>query len=179
MLINTASKLILLFCLFWASNTLATNAVNKDSYPLITYKCDKAKNFLLITNRLLKNGDEKGFKYSDADGTYSPWDMVAIKKDSIIDTSSIKKECKLSSATFTIIFEPQVFNPQLSNQKLNGFCGATISTAITILKNDEVIQERKAFEFHCSGNTKVITGVKVMGKTGKIKIRAVPRHKYY
>ena len=48
-----------------------------------------------------------------------------------------------------------------------------------ILADNKEIQERKAFEFHCSGNTKVITGIKVIGKTGKIKIRAVPRYKYY
>ena len=179
MFFKMISKIVLLIPLFWASNILATNAVNKDSYPLITYKCDPAKDILLVTNSLLKDGKHKDFKYSDAEGTYSPWDMVKIKNDTIIDTGSIKKECKLNTATYTIILEPQVFNPKLSNQKLDGFCGATISTAITILSDNVEILERKAFEFHCSGNTKVITGVKVIGKTGEIKIRAVPRHKYY
>ena len=179
MLPKTTSNLILLISLFWASSVLATNAVNKDSYPLITYKCDPAKDILLITNTLLKDGKEKGFKYSDAEGTYSPWDMVTIKNDTIVDTSAIQKDCKLSSTNYTIILEPQVFNPNLANQKLDGFCGTKISAALTILVNNEVIQERKAFEFHCSGNTKVITGVKVIGKTGEIRIRAVPRYKYY
>lgn len=173
------SKIILLSTLFWTSAILATNAVNKDSYPLITYECDPAKDILLVTNVLLKDGKEKGFKYSDADGTYSPWDMVTIKNNNIVDSRSIKKECQLSSAKYTIILEPQVFNPKLSNQKLDGFCGATISTAITILSNNAEIMERKPFEFYCSGNTKIITGIKIIGKTGEIKTRKVPRYKYY
>lgn len=174
MLPRTTSKITLLTALFWGSSFYASNVFAKDSFPLITYKCDTAKDVLLVTNTLLKDGKEKGFKYSDADGTYSPWDMVKIKNNKIIDSRSIRKDCKLSAANYSIILEPQIFN-----NRLDGFCGAVVSTAITILANDEVIKERKAFEFHCSGNTKIITGVKVIGKTGEIKIRAVPRHKYY
>ncbi|MDH3342294.1 MAG: hypothetical protein OEM07_01065 [Gammaproteobacteria bacterium] len=179
MLYRVISKIILLGSLFWVSGALATNAVNKDSYPLITYKCDVKKDILLVTNSILKDGKEIGFKYSDTDGTYSPWDMVTIEDNVITDTSSIKKECKLSSGAYTIVLEPQVFNPRLSDQKLDGFCGATISTAITIVFKNVEIQERKPFEFHCSGNTKVITGVKIIGETGEIKFREVPRYKYY
>ena len=179
MLVKITSKLMLLISLFWASGLLATNAINKDSYPLITYECDQAKDIILVTNKLLKDGEEKDFKYSEADGTYSPWDMVTIKNNMIIDSRSIRKECKLSSAEYSVILEPQVFNPKLTDQKLDGFCGATISAAITVLSNNEEILERKPFEFHCSGNTKVITGIKVIGKTGEIKTREVPRHKYY
>ncbi len=174
MLAGITSKITLLTALFWVSSFCASNVFAKDSFPLITYKCDTAKDILLVTNTLLKDGKEKTFKFSDADGTYSPWNMVKIKNNKIIDSRSIRKDCKLSSANYSIILEPQIFN-----NNLDGFCGAVVSTAITILANDEVIKERKAFEFHCSGNTKIITGVKVIGKTGEIKIRAVPRHKYY
>ena len=179
MLIKITSKLLFLIPLLWLSNALATNAVNKDSYPLITYECNSEKDTLLITNSILKDGQEKDFKYSDADGTYSPWDMVKIKENSIVDTISITKECQLSSGKYTIILEPQVFNPKLTDQKLDGFCGATISAALTIVNDDIDVMERKPFEFHCSGNTKIITGVKLIGKTGEIKLRRVPRHKYY
>lgn len=189
MFLRMASKIMLLISLCWVANALAadaleadtpaTNAIGKDSYPLITYKCDPASDTVLITNSILKNGAEIGYNYSDEDGTYSPWDMVKIKNDTIIDSGSIKKECRLSTATYTIVLEPQVFNPKLSGQKLDGFCGATISAAATILTGNTEILERKSFEFHCSGNTKIITGIKVIGKTGEIKIRRVPRHKYY
>ena len=174
MSLKTTSKIILLTALFWVSNFHVSNAFARDNYPLVTYKCDKAKDILLITNSLLKDGKGETFKFSDTDGTYTPWDMVTIKNNKIVDSSSITKECKLSSANYSVILEPQIFN-----SNLDGFCKNIISTAITILANDEVIKERKAFEFHCVGNTKIITGVKVIGKTGKIKIREVPRHKYY
>ena len=179
MFLRTITKTILLMAVFSTSSALATNAVNKDSYPLITYKCDTDKNILLITNTMLKGGQEKDFKYSDEDGTYSPWDMVTIKNNTITDSKSVKKECKLKSAQYTVVLEPQVFNPKLANQQLDGFCGATISAAVTIVSDDIELLERKALEFHCSGNTKIITGIKLIDKTGEIKIREVPRHKYY
>lgn len=174
MLFKWISKIILLNGLFWVSCLYMSNTFAKDSFPLITYKCDKAKDILLVTNTLLKDGKEKTFKYSDADGTYSPWDMVTIKNNIITNSSSIKKECQLSSAKYTITLDPQIFN-----HDLNGKCGSTISTAITILANDEQILERKAFEFYCTANVKIITGIKIIGKTGEIKTKAVARHKYY
>ncbi|MCW8831195.1 MAG: hypothetical protein OQK32_06720 [Gammaproteobacteria bacterium] len=160
--------------LLWVSCFYTSNTLAKDYFPLITYQCDTAKDILLVTNTLLKDGKEKDFKYSDADGTYSPWDMVTLKNNTITDTSSIKKECKLSGATYTVILEPQIFNYDLTGQ-----CGANISTAITILSNNTEIQERKPFEFYCTGNIKIITGIKVIGNTGEIKTRKTPRHKYY
>ena len=174
MFLKWISKMILLNILFWTLALFASNSYAKDSFPLITYECDKAKDILLVTNTLLKDGKEKTFKYSDADGTYSPWDMVTIKGNIIIDSRSIKKECQLSSAKYTITLNPQIFN-----HDLNGKCGSTISTAITILANDEQILERKPFEFYCTGNVKIITAIKVIGKTGEIKTRAVARYKYY
>lgn len=174
MFLKISSKTVLLAGLFWASFCCASNALAKDSFPLITYECNSAKDFLLITNTLLKDGKEKNFNYSDAEGTYSPWDLVEIKDNNIVDVRSIKKECQLSSAKYTVIIEPQIFT-----RELDGICGANISTALTILANNIEVMERKAFEFHCSGNTQIITGIKVMGDTGEIKTRTEPRYKYY
>lgn len=168
------SKTIILTCLFWASSFYTFNAVAKDHFPLLTYECNTAKDFLLVTNTLLKDGKEKDFVYSDADGTYSPWDLVEIKNNTIIDVSSLTKECKLSSKKYTAILEPHIFN-----YNLDGTCGASVSTAITILANDISVMERRPFEFHCIGNTDIITGVKVIGASGEIKIRTEPRYKYY
>lgn len=168
------SKIILLNALFWVSGLYVSNTFAKDSFPLITYKCDKAKDILLVTNTLLKDGKEKTFIYSDADGTYSPWDMVTIKNNIIVSSGSVTKECQLSSAEYVIILEPQIFN-----RNLEGKCGSTISTTITILSNNIEVMERKAFEFYCTGNAPIITGIKVIGKTGEIKTKAVTRYKYY
>lgn len=174
MIIKMTSKSVLLITMFLTSCLWASRSHALDHYPLITYQCDQSKDIVLVTNRLLKNGEEKTFKYSDADGTYSAWDLVKIKDNVIIDSSAISKECKLSSGQYKVILEPQIFNHDLS-----GFCGANISVAITILKNNVEIMERKPFEFHCSGNIKIITGVKIIGESGEIKIRDVPRHEYY
>ena len=173
-LVRMTSKTIFLSCLFWVSSLYTLNAVAKDHFPLLTYECNTEKDFLLVTNALLKDGKEKDFKYSDADGTYSPWDLVDIRKGNIIDTSSIKKECQLSSKKYTVILEPHIFN-----YNLDGTCGASVSIAITILNNDISVMERKPFEFHCIGNTDIITGIKVIGSTGEIKTRTEPRYKYY
>ncbi|MDH5611725.1 MAG: hypothetical protein OEY66_04610 [Gammaproteobacteria bacterium] len=174
MLFKTDSKTIFFTCLFWLSFFCTPNTFAKDSFPLITYECNTEKDFILVTNTLLKDGKEKTFKYSDADGTYSPWDMVKIENNKIIDTSLIKKTCKLSSAEYTVVLEPQIFN-----QNLDGKCGATISAAITIVSNSAAIMDRKPFDFYCTGNVQVITGVKVIGKTGEIKTRTEPRYKFY
>lgn len=168
------SKTVFFICLFWVSSLYTLDAVAKDHFPLLTYECNTAKDFLLITNTLLKDGKEKDFKYSDADGTYSPWDMVEIKNGNIVDARSITKECKLSSKKFTVILEPHIFN-----YNLDGTCGASLSTAITILADDISIMERKPFEFHCLGNTDIITGIKAIGSTGEIKTRTEPKYKYY
>ncbi len=167
-------KTTLLICLFWVSGFYTLNAVAKDYFPLLTYECNTAKDFLLITNTLLKDGKEKDFKYSDADGTYSLWDLVDIKAGKIVDVRSITKECALSSKKFTVVLEPQIFN-----YNLTGRCGATLSAAVTILANNVTVMERKPFEFHCLGNVAIITGVKVIGNTGEIKTRTEPKYKYY
>lgn len=174
MLIKMTSKLTLAITLTIASGLWSSTSFAKDYFPLITYQCDQAKDLILVTNKLLKDGEEKSFKYSDADGTYSPWDLVEIKNNVIVDSKAITKTCKLSSGEYTVVLEPQIFNHDLT-----GMCGANISTAITVLSKNVALLERKAFEFHCSGNTKIITGIKVIGKTGEIKTREVPRYKYY
>ncbi|MDH5711784.1 MAG: hypothetical protein OEZ15_09000 [Gammaproteobacteria bacterium] len=168
------SKSVLLISMSLTSCLWTSGSFAIDHYPLITYQCDQTKDIVLITSRLLKGGEEKTFKFSDADGTYNAWDLVKIKDNTIIDSSTIIKDCVLSTGQYRVVLEPQIFNHDLA-----GFCGANISVAITVLKNNVEIMERKPFEFHCSGNTKIITGVKIMGSSGDIKIRDVPRHEYY
>lgn len=174
MFLKTSSKTLFLTGLLLSSFLYAPTSFAKDYFPLITYECNPAKDFILVTHALLKDGKEKGFKYSKADGTYTPWDLVEIENNKIIDTRSIKNICKLGSVEYSVILEPQVFN-----KNLDGQCGATISAAITIVANNVAIMERKAFDFYCTGNSPVITGVKVIGKTGEIKTRTEPRYKFY
>lgn len=153
------------------------NAAN-DFYPLISYKCDTDADILTVTNSLLKGDKGANFKYSAANGTYSPWDMVDIarKTDStrIIKSSKLSNSCKLSSGIYTVVLEPQIFSKDLEGQ-----CGATISGAVTINRGGRELLERTAFEDYCHGNAPIITRITVFGKTGEYKIKRIAKYKFY
>jgi len=154
------------------------SATAETLYPLVTYKCNSQADIILITNSLLKPDEGKTFDYSEANGTYSPWDMVEIErrpeKTKIIRTSKVTNTCTLSSGTYTIVLEPQIFSRNLS-----GRCGESISAAITVMYDGVDLLERTAFEDYCKGNAPVITRVSVFGKTRKVKIKKIPRYKFY
>ena len=164
----------LVIALLWAQASVATETI----YPLITYKCDAEADIIEITNSLLKNGQGANFKYSDEDGTYSPWDLVEIAQKSdatrIIRTNKLIKVCTLSSGEYTVEIEPQVFNKDLA-----GRCGASISGAVTILHNGIELLERTAFEDYCHGNAPIITRITVFGKNIEYKIKRIAKYKFY
>jgi len=158
---------------------LAINAHASDTiYPLVTYKCDVNADIITITNSLLKSDEGASFNYSDEDGTYSPWNMVDIDRKTantrIIRTNKVIKTCTLSSGEYTITLEPQVFSRSLS-----GTCGASISSAFTITYDEFDIKERTPFEDFCRGNAPIITLLTVFGKTSEVKIKRIPRYKFY
>jgi len=155
-------------------NVTAADAI----YPLVTYKCNPEADIITLTNSLLKSDEGATFSYSDEDGTFSPWNLVEIdrrpERTRIIRTQKINKTCTLSSGEYTITIEPQVFSRNLS-----GACGASISSAFTITFDGIEIQQRTPFEDYCRGNSPIITRVTVFGKTGEVKIKRVPRFKFY
>lgn len=166
--------LIVLACYACVTNVLASETL----YPLVTYKCDPKADIVTLTNSLLKSDEGAGYNYSDEDGTYSPWDLVEIDRSTertrIVRTKKITKTCTLSSGEYTVIIEPQVFSRSLS-----GICGATISSAFTVVFDDYEIKERTPFEDFCRGNSPIITRVTVFGKTSDVKINRIPRYKFY
>ncbi len=174
-IILQASALIL-----WAGSVSAEIKTDIEGmvYPLLTYECDQAADMMLVTNSLLKGEQAKTFQYSDAEGTYSPWNMVELEEQDnstkIVKTSNLVKTCTLSSGTYTATLEPQLFGRDLS-----GRCGASISNAITIDFDDVEILERTPFENFCHGNAPVIIRVVTFGKTGEVKIKRIPRYKFY
>ena len=147
-------------------------------YPLVTYKCNPEADIITLTNTLLKSDEGASYKYSDEDGTYSPWDLVEIdrrtERTRIVKTRKIVKTCTLSSGDYTVTIEPQVFS-----KNLNGTCGASISSAFTVTFDDFDIRERTPFEDYCRGNSPIITRVTVFGKTGEVKIKRIARYKFY
>lgn len=147
-------------------------------FPLVTYKCNPEADIITITNSLLGNDEGASYKYSDEEGTFSPWNMVEIDRSAdrthIVRTKTITRRCTLSTGEYVITLEPQVFS-----RNLKGSCGATISSAFTVMYDDFDIQERTPFEDYCRGNSPVITRVTVFGKTGEVKIKRLPRYKFY
>lgn len=162
----------------YVTGAIAGNSVDKTIYPLVTYKCDPKADIITLTNSLLKGDEGAHYKYSDENGTFSPWNMVEIVQTTsstrIIRTKKITKMCKLSSGEYTVTLEPQVFS-----RNLKGSCGATISSAFTISYDGIDIKERTPFEDYCLGNAPVITRVTVFGKTSEVKIKRLARHKFY
>jgi hypothetical protein len=166
-----------------ASNLAAVSFTDTDTtsdtiFPLVTYKCNPEADIITITNSLLGSEEGASFEYSDEDGTYSPWNMVEIDRSAdrthIIRTKQITKRCALSTGEYVITLEPQVFS-----RNLKGSCGATISSAFTVTYDDYDIKERTPFEDYCRGNSPIITRVTVFGKTGEVKIKRLPRYKFY
>jgi hypothetical protein len=147
-------------------------------YPLISYDCDTQADILTITNSLLQPKEDASFKYSDENGTYSPWDMVEIDRKPdhtlIIRSSKIERECRLSSGEYSVTIEPQIFSHDLS-----GSCGENISGAVTINHNGAELLQRTPFEDFCLGNSPIIVRISVFGKTGEYRIKRIPKYKFY
>lgn len=167
--------LILIFtAIFYTTNVSADETV----YPLVTYQCNPEADIITLTNSLLNSDEGPSYKYSDADGTYSPWDLIEVdhraQRTRIVRTKKIIKTCKLSSGEYTITIEPQVFS-----RNMKGVCGASISSAFTVTFDGFDIQQRTPFESYCRGNSPIITRATVFGKTSEVKIKRIARYKFY
>lgn len=171
-------KMLALTLAFAAVFCVAGVSAAEAIYPLVTYKCDPEADIITLTNSLLKSDEGASYQYSDANGTYSPWDLIEIDRKTertrIVRTKKITKTCKLSTGEYTVTIEPQVFS-----RNLDGACGASISSAFTVTFDDFDIRERTPFEDYCRGNSPIITRVTVFGKTGDVKMKRIPRFKFY
>jgi hypothetical protein len=171
------SKMISLAFFIVVAPSVTTATADEASYPLVTYKCNVEDDIITLTNSLLPEDEGPTFKYSDENGTYSPWDLVEISQKPsharIVRTKKIIKHCTLSSGEYTVTLEPKVFNRNLS-----GTCGATISSAFTVSFDGFNVKDRTAFEDYCRGNSPVITRVTVFGKTGEVQVKRIPRYKF-
>jgi hypothetical protein len=165
--------LLLLSSLLWIPATQA-----ETFYPLITYHCDTSADDITITNKMLHDDKGKNFHYSDADGTYSPWQMVDTKKvdgkRKVTQKRKITKTCKLSSGEFTVTIDPVTFFDDFGDH-----CSDTISAAVTIKHVDNEILKHKPFEGFCLGNAPIIQKITVSGRTARVKIKRIPKYRFY
>ena len=157
---------------------LTPAAKASQAYPVITYTCDPEKDVLKIRNEI-KWGDEgKNFSYSDEQGTYNPWDWVAVREQAgrllASQSKSVELSCQLSSNLYKVILEPKIFNVNKS-----GRCGDKLSVKVTVLRGGSALLDSKELEQFCHGNAPIIMGVKVFGKAGRVKLFKVPKHQFY
>jgi len=148
------------------------------SYPLVTYKCNVEDDTIVLTNSMLDKNEGPTFKYSDEAGTFSPWNLVEIERtatrDRVVRTKTITRHCMLSSGKYTITLEPKVFSKNFS-----GPCGKSISSFFTVTNDGYNIKGRMPFENYCRGNAPIISRVTVFGKTSEVKLKRIPRYKFY
>lgn len=174
---NTPCKLNHL-CLAALLSVAGTVGAEDRFYPLITYQCDPDADILTITNSVLKGDEGANFEYSADDGTYTPWDMVEIARNTdstrIIKSTKVSRHCKLSSAAYNVVLEPHIFSTDLEGQ-----CGDIISGAVTISAGENELLARTAFEDYCLGEAPIITRITVFGKTGQYKIKRIAKYEFY
>lgn len=153
-------------------------AWSERTYPIITYTCDSKDDVLKIKNEVKWGEAGKNFAFSAKNGTYNPWQWVEIvdrnDRKLVRQTKSIELNCKLSGIVYRVVLEPRLFNPDF-----NGMCGKKLSVKVSVYAGNDVLLKSKEMERFCRGNTKVIRGIKVYGKTRRVKLYEVPRHKFY
>ena len=159
----------------WIDPALSeTKSIN----PLITYRCDTESDIIIITNSLLSPQEAETYDFSDASGTYSPWDLITVdhysKKIKRNKNSKVVKKCTLSSGEYTTIIQPKIFSSDM-----NATCGSSISGTVTIEYDGFELMERSAFENFCLGNAPIITRISVFGKTSEVKVKRIPKYKFY
>ena len=150
-----------------------------EAYPVITFTCDKNKDVIKVKNEV-KWGDEgRNFPFSAEHGTYNPWDWVSIEKEAlgeskVVPVNKVELSCQLSNGIYKVILEPKIFN---SNYL--GSCGRKLSAMVTVFRGGALLLDKKPLEEFCRGNAPIIRGVKVMGKTGKVKLYRIAKHRFY
>jgi hypothetical protein len=169
---------ILLLCLYLLSS-LGNLAMAEDiAYPIITVTCDDANDVLKIKNEVKWNEAGKNFPFSEQDGTYNPWDWVKISvlKDTqtLIPQKELELSCQLSNNLYKIVLKPKIFNHNYTAK-----CGNRLSAIVTVFRGGSILVEDKALEEFCLGNSPVIRGIKVFGKSGQVKYYRIARHKFF
>ncbi len=147
-------------------------------YPIITYTCDKKADVLKIKNEVRWGEAGRKFKFSEADGIYSPWDWVEMEDKGerrlVRQRKSVELICELSGVSYKVILQPKLFNTNYF-----GKCGNKLSAKVSIYMEGNMLLENKALEPFCHGNAQIIRGIKVFGAKRKLKLYKIAKHKFY
>jgi len=148
------------------------------AWPIITFTCDKAKNEVKLKNEVKWGKAGKNYPFSDEQGTYNPWSLVAIedrgKRRLISEKKQLKLGCELGKIEYLFIIKPKIFNTNF-----NGKCGDRLSVKVSVYKGASILIEDKPMEAFCHGNAPVLRGIKVKAGNNKVKFYEVPRSRFY
>ncbi len=167
---------------FWCTLLMtyfSATAMADEVYPIITYTCDKSSDVVKIKNEVKWNDAGKHFVYDADKGIYNPWDWVKISKglnktQVIQMVNKVELSCQLSNGIYKVILEPHIFNRDYQSA-----CGKKLSAVVTVFRGGALLLDQKPLEEFCHGNAPIIRGVKVFGKTGKVKLYKIAKHRFY
>lgn len=167
--------LIYLCLIFSAGGTVRAENI---PYPIITVTCDDANDVLKIKNEVKWNDAGKHFPFSPEEGTYNPWEWVKINtvnsEQKVVQRRELELACQLSNNLYKIVLKPKIFN-----HDYQGKCGKHLSAMVTVFRGGSILVEDRALEEFCHGNAPVLRGIKVFGKSGRVKYFKIARYKFY
>ena len=126
-------------------------ASEQRAWPIISFVCDQQNNVLKLKNEVKWGDAGKNFPFNVPQGTYNPWELVAIEEQHgsqiVVEKTSWDLRCNLSGFEYSIIVRPKIFNPDF-----HGNCGARLAVISSVYKgSEEVLVDRPKVEF-CHGN---------------------------
>ena len=148
------------------------------AYPIITVTCNQNDDLLKIKNEVKWGDAGKNFPFSAERGTYNPWNWVKIVEGNpgkgVIENTKLELSCQLSNNLYKIVLEPKIFN-----HSYNGKCGDRLSAKVTVFRGGAALVDQKALEEFCHGNAPIIRGIKIFGKSGRVKYYKIAKHKFF
>lgn len=137
-------------------------------WPIISFVCDQQNNVLKLKNEVKWGEAGKKFPFNKPQGTYNPWELVAIEQQHgsqvVVEKSSWNLRCNLSGFEYSIIVKPKIFN-----HDYNGSCGDRLSVIVSAYKGaEELLLNQPMVEF-CRGNAPILRGIKIQGGSSQVQ----------
>jgi len=152
-------------------------AENSRAWPVITFTCDKSNNEVKIKNEAIWGEKGRTFPFSVEQGTYNPWDLVAMEERGprimVSEKSKLTLNCELQGINYRFVVSPKIFNPNFNAQ-----CGERLSVKVSVFKDQYTLLENKDMEPYCHGNAPILRGMKIQGGSNKVRLYSVPRSRF-
>lgn len=147
-------------------------------WPIISFACDQQNNLLKLKNEVKWGDAGKDFPFNEAQGTYNPWQLVALEdkhgSQMVVEKTSWDLRCNLSGFVYSIIIKPKIFNTDF-----HGSCGDRLSVIISVYKGSEALLLDKPMVEFCRGNAPILRGIKIQGGSSQVQAYEVPPALFY